>query len=179
MGIAPTFGVAFAKAQQGAGFAVPTRGSVYITVNDNDKPTVLPIAESFAELGFHLCATGGTAAFLVEHGLIVKRVNKLKEGRPHALDLLKNGDIDIVINTPLGRQSFRDDMLMRRECHASNVLLLTTISAARATVEAIRSLRENTLEPVALQELYKQYSIGPQRNAIVDELLRTTIQSEE
>jgi carbamoyl-phosphate synthase large subunit len=71
------------------------------------------------------------------------------------LDLLKNGEIDIVINTPLGRQSFRDDMLMRRECHASNVLLLTTMSAARATVEAIRSLRENTLEPVALQDLHK------------------------
>ncbi len=179
MGIAPTFGVAFAKAQQGAGFAVPTRGSVYITVNDNDKPTVLPIAESFAELGFRLCATGGTASFLTEHGLNVKRVNKLKEGRPHALDLLKNGDIDIVINTPLGRQSFRDDMLMRRECHASNVLLLTTISAARATVEAIRSLRENTLEPVALQELYKQSGNGSKRATTVDEILRTPIQSEE
>jgi carbamoyl-phosphate synthase large subunit len=154
MGIAPTFGAAFAKAQQGAGFAVPTRGSVYITVNDNDKPTVLPIARAFAALGFRLYATGGTSAYLERHGLSVQRVNKLKEGRPHALDLLKNGEIDIVINTPLGRQSFRDDMLMRRECHASSVLLLTTMSAARATVEAIRSLRENSLEPMALQDSY-------------------------
>jgi len=135
---------------------VPTRGSAYITVNDNDKPTALPIARAFSELGFRLYATGGTSAYLERHGLTVRRVNKLKEGRPHALDLLKNGEIDIVINTPLGRQSFRDDMLMRRECHASSVLLLTTMSAARATVEAIRSLRENTLEPVALQDLYIQ-----------------------
>ncbi|HWO56203.1 MAG TPA: carbamoyl-phosphate synthase large subunit [bacterium] len=161
MGIAPTFGVAFAKAQQGAGFAVPTRGSVYITVNDFDKPTVLPIAQSFVELGFRLYATGGTASYLFQHGLAVKRVNKLKEGRPHALDLLKNGEIDIVINTPLGRQSFRDDMLMRRECHASSTLLLTTMSAARATVEAIRSLRENTLEPVALQDWYRRIAASP------------------
>lgn len=167
MGIAPTFGVAFAKAQQGAGFAVPTRGSVYITVNDNDKPTVLTIARAFVELGFHLCATGGTASYLSSNGLTVKRVNKLKEGRPHALDLLKNGEIDIVINTPLGRQSFRDDMLMRRECHSSNTLLLTTMSAARATVEAIRSLRENTLEPVALQDLYRLVTVARPRDGVL------------
>jgi carbamoyl-phosphate synthase large subunit len=177
MGIAPTFGVAFAKAMQGAGFSVPTRGSVYITVNDNDKPTVLPIARAFSELGFRLCATGGTAMFLGRDGLTVRRVNKLKEGRPHALDLLKNGEIDIVINTPLGRQSFRDDMLMRRECHASNVLLLTTMSAARATVEAIRSLRENTLEPISLQDLYKISPNSPQRTSPANELLTSPVQT--
>ncbi|MBI3872761.1 MAG: carbamoyl-phosphate synthase large subunit [candidate division Zixibacteria bacterium] len=154
MGAAPTFGGAFAKSQQGAGFPVPLRGTVYITVNDHDKPTVLPIARALAGLGFHLVATRGTAEFLRRNGLECGLVNRMKEGRPHALDLLKDGQIDIVINTPLGRESFRDDMLMRRECHAQNVLLLTTMSAARATLEAIRSLRQNALEPVALQDIY-------------------------
>ena len=164
MGAAPTFGGAFAKSQQGAGFPVPLRGTVYITVNDHDKPTVLPIARSLAELGFRLLATRGTAEFLQCNGLRVTRVNKLKEGRPHALDILKNGDIDVVINTPLGRESFRDDMLMRRECHSLNVLLLTTMSAARATLEAIRALRVNALEPVALQDLHGRNPL-PHTNA--------------
>ncbi|GAB4322445.1 MAG: carbamoyl-phosphate synthase large subunit [Candidatus Zixiibacteriota bacterium] len=154
MGIAPTFGAAFAKSQQGAGFAVPLRGTVYITVNDHDKPTILPLARELADLGFRLKATRGTARFLAGHGVHADYVNKIQEGRPHALDLIKDGEIDIVINTPLGRESFRDDKRMRRECHAHNVLLLTTISAARATLEAIRSLRANTLEPIALQDLH-------------------------
>ena len=155
MGAAPSFGGAFAKSQQAAGFPVPTRGTVYITVNDNDKPMVLSIARDFVQMGFRLCATQGTAEFLRSHGLKADRVNKLKEGSPHALDMLKNGEIEIVINTPLGRESFRDDMRMRRECHALGILLLTTMSAARATVEAVRSLRDNRLEPVCLQDLHR------------------------
>ncbi|MEW5875810.1 MAG: carbamoyl-phosphate synthase large subunit [Candidatus Zixiibacteriota bacterium] len=154
MGAAPSFGVAFAKSQQGAGFAVPLRGAVYMTVNDRDKPNILPLAQGFAEAGFSILATKGTAEFLRSHGIPARLVNKIKEGRPHALDHLKNGDIDIVINTPYGRESFRDDMLMRRECHAQNVLLLTTMSAARATLEAIRALRADAQSPVALQDLH-------------------------
>jgi carbamoyl-phosphate synthase large subunit len=170
MGAAPTFGVAFAKSQQGAGFAVPLRGTVYLTVNDRDKPTILPLARGFAELGFSLLATSGTAEFLKTNGLPAGLVHKIKEGRPHALDHLKNGEIDIVINTPYGRESFRDDMLMRRECHTQNVLLLTTMSAARATLEAIRALRADAQTPVALQDLHAACAAAPVHASVPDEV---------
>jgi carbamoyl-phosphate synthase large subunit len=170
MGAAPTFGVAFAKSQQGAGFAVPLRGTVYLTVNDRDKPTILPLARGFAELGFSLLATSGTAEFLKTNGLPAGLVHKIKEGRPHALDHLKNGEIDIVINTPYGRESFRDDMLMRRECHTQNVLLLTTMSAARATLEAIRALRADAQTPVALQDLHAACVAAPVHASVPDEV---------
>jgi carbamoyl-phosphate synthase large subunit len=87
----------------------------------------------------------------------LRTIYKISEGRPNVLDMLKNGEIDMVINTPLGRDSFRDEMAMRRECYAHNVLLLTTISAARATVEAVRAQRENGLTPVALQDLHPSW----------------------
>ena len=102
----------------------------------------------------------------------MQRVNKIKEGRPHAIDLLRDSQIDIVINTPLGRQSFRDDMLMRRECHALGILLLTTISAARATLEAIKSMRQQALEPVALQDWHEPW-VEKRAGATVDHMVTT------
>jgi carbamoyl-phosphate synthase large subunit len=157
MGIGATFGAAFAKGQQATGFSVPVRGAVFVTVNDNDKPTVLPIVKQLAESGFRIVATGGTAEYLQSHGLLLRTIYKISDGRPNILDMLKNGEIDIVINTPLGRESFRDEMAMRRDCYSHNVLLLTTMSAARATVEAVRAQRENALTPIALQDLHPSW----------------------
>ena len=155
MGVGRSFGTAFAKSQQASGFAMPARGNVFISVNRNDRQTVLPIAKTLAELGFRLIASGGTAEFLSEQGLAVRTTRKISEGRPNVLDQLKNGEVDVVINTPLGRDSFRDELLIRRECYELDVLLLTTMSAAQATVEALRSLRDDSLSPISLQELYE------------------------
>jgi carbamoyl-phosphate synthase large subunit len=156
MGAADTFGNAFVKAQQAAGFAVPVRGTVFVSVNRNDREAVLPIARSFDEQGFRLVASGGTGEFLSQNGLRVDQTYKINEGRPNIVDLLKNGAVDIVISTPLGRESYQDELVLRRECYDMNVLLLTTISAAAATVEAVRALRENRLEPIALQDLWNR-----------------------
>jgi carbamoyl-phosphate synthase large subunit len=166
MGVGRSFGNAFAKAQQASGFAVPGRGTVFVSVNQHDRLSVLPIVEQLGELGFRVVATGGTADFLAKRGLNVRRTFKVnEEGRPNILDLIKNGEIDIAINTPLGAESRRDEMILRRECYELNVLLITTLSAAQATVEAIRSLRENRLEPVALQDLYPARWQGQPRSA--------------
>jgi carbamoyl-phosphate synthase large subunit len=155
MGIGKTFGEAFAKGQQGTGFSVPIRGTVFVTVHDSDKATVLPIIQHLSTLGFRIIATGGTAEFLALHDIPLRTIYKISEGRPNVLDMIKNGEIDIVINTPLGREGFRDEMAMRRECYSHNILLLTTMSAARATVEAVKAQRENSLMPVALQDLHQ------------------------
>ena len=152
MGIGESFGIAWVKAQQAAGFSLPGRGTVFLSVNDNDKPSLVPIAKELAALGFRLLASGGTAEFLKEHGLPVAHLYKVSEGRPNVLDLLKNHEVDIVVSTPLGRESYHDEVVLRRECHELGVLLLTTLSATRATVEAIRALREDNPRPVALQD---------------------------
>ncbi len=154
MGIASTFGIAFTKSQQAAGFPLPGRGTVFITVNDKDKPTVAPMAKELADLGFRVVATGGTSDYLSSEGIPVRRIYKVSEGRPNILDMIKNGEIDVVINTPLGRESFRDELVLHRECYEVGVLLLTTMSATRATVEAIRALRDENPRPVALQDFH-------------------------
>jgi carbamoyl-phosphate synthase large subunit len=152
MGIGDSFGIAWVKAQQAAGFSLPARGTAFLSVNDNDKPSLVPIATDLAALGFRLLASGGTADFLKGKGVPVERLFKVSEGRPNVLDLLKNGEIDIVVSTPLGRESFHDEVVLRRDCHDLGVLLLTTLSATRATIEAIRALRDSTPQPVALQD---------------------------
>ncbi len=160
MGIGPSFGNAFAKSQIAAGFSVPMRGTVFISVNDHDKASVTPIAKALVDLGFRLVATSGTAAFLNQHGITATPVFKVSEGRPNVQDMIKNGEIDIAINTPVGRESFRDEVILRRECYQMNVLLLTTLSAARATIEAIRSMRESRLTYVPLQDMYRGMSLA-------------------
>jgi carbamoyl-phosphate synthase large subunit len=154
MGVGKTFGTAFAKSQLAAGFAVPTRGTVFITVNDNDKKAVLPIAGEFQRHGFQVVATTGTAKFLNENGIKARTVYKYSEARPNAVDGIKNGEIDIVINTPFGRSSYLDEIVLRRACYDSNVLLLTTLSAAKATLEAIHAQKQDHLTAIALQDLY-------------------------
>ena len=103
MGVADNFGWAFAKAQMGVGGDLPLEGTVFLSVNDNDKPTLLPIARRLADLGFRLLATSGTAAYLKAQGLPAETVFKVNEGRPNAVDYILNGEIDLVINTPAGQ----------------------------------------------------------------------------
>jgi carbamoyl-phosphate synthase large subunit len=155
MGVADSFGWAFAKAQMGVGGALPLEGTVFLSVNDNDKPTLLPIARQLADLGFRLLCTSGTAAYLSARGLPTRTVFKVNEGRPNAADYIVNGEIDLVINTPLGRASFFDEEALRRTAVAYGVPYTTTLSAASAAVEAIQAMRSEQVSVSSLQEWHR------------------------
>ena len=154
MGCSDNFGAAFGKAMMGAGQRLPEKGCVFISVNNSDKQTVLPIARDLAELGFTLAATRGTAAFLRVHGIDVDVMFKVNEGRPNVADHLVNRDIDMVINTPLGRDSFFDDRAVRRAATMAQVPCITTLTGASAAVSAIKALRSQTLTVMSLQDYY-------------------------
>ncbi len=154
MGVGPTFGMAYAKAQMGVSCPLPTSGTAFLSVNDNDKPNLLPVARQLSEAGFRLMATGGTAAFLARAGLEVERVLKVSEGRPNGVDHIKNGEIALIINTPLGKASFTDEGALRRAAVAYNVPCMTTLSAAAAAVEGIMALRQGDPGVRSLQEYH-------------------------
>ena len=154
MGGASSFGAAFAKAQLAAGQRLPDKGRAFISVNDDDKASVVPVARDLAELGFTLVASRGTAAYLRAHDLDVDVVFKVNEGRPHVGDQLLNREIDLVINTPLGRESFFDDLAVRRIAMMLSVPCITTLTGAAATVSAIRALRSEELVVLPLQEYH-------------------------
>ena len=161
MGGAATFGTAFAKAQLGAGVKLPLEGCAFISVNNHDKPAVVPIARDLATLGFKLVATRGTANFLRAHGLDVEIVYKVNEGRPHVGDEILNHHIQLVINTPLGRESFFDDRIVRRIATMQSVPCITTLTGAAATVNAISALQNEGLTVRALQEYHAQIATDP------------------
>ncbi|RPJ67739.1 MAG: carbamoyl-phosphate synthase large subunit, partial [Acidobacteria bacterium] len=142
MGCGETFGAAFARAQEGVGYKLPSAGTAFVSVNDSDKPNVLPIVRDLAALGFSLAATRGTAAFLAAHGLPAEVIFKVNEGRPNIADAVVNGKIAVVINTPLGRASFFDDKALRRAAMLHGVPCITTLTGAGAAVAAIHSIRE-------------------------------------
>jgi carbamoyl-phosphate synthase large subunit len=154
MGISQDFGIAFAKSQSAAGFTIPTAGTVFISVNEHDKPGVLPHARELDALGMRILATRGTAEYLNAHGVPAEMVLKVNEGRPNCVDLIKSREIDIIFNTPLGRESFYDDGAIRKSATAHGVLVVTTLTAVAATVQAIRALREKSLDMVSLQEIH-------------------------
>jgi carbamoyl-phosphate synthase large subunit len=154
MGVADEFGPAFAKASYAAGIKLPLTGTAFLTVNDRDKPQLLPAATALVAMGFRLVATGGTATFLLEHGLPCDRVYKVLEGRPNAVDLMKNGEIQLVINTPLGRASYFDEKALRTTATQRGIPLITTLSGGEAMVEAIRALKQGALSVKSLQEIY-------------------------
>jgi carbamoyl-phosphate synthase large subunit len=154
MGGADAFGASFAKAQLSVGQRLPDTGRAFISVNNTDKPNVLPIARDLAELGFTLVATRGTAAYLRAHGLDVEVVFKVNEGRPNVADQVVNGQVALIVNTPLGRESFFDDRTVRRVAMMHGVPCITTLTGASATVAAIRALRTRTLDVRALQDYY-------------------------
>ena len=144
MGIGSSFGIAFAKSQAAVGYELPTQGTVFISVHDQDKPRVLPVAESLDKLGFDLIGTSGTAAYLRDHGIPTDTVFKLKEGRPHVVDRIKNGDVQLVINTSLGKKTSSDAYEIRRTTLAYNIPYTTTIAGAKALAEAVTSSKAVT-----------------------------------
>jgi carbamoyl-phosphate synthase large subunit len=154
MGGSSNFGVAFAKAQLAVGQKVPEGGTAFVSVNNKDKANLLPIARDLAELGFRLIATRGTAAFLRAYGLHVEVIYKVNEGRPNVADEIVNRKVDLVINTPLGRESFFDDRTVRRAAMMHEVPCITTLTGAAAAVQAIRALRQQGLGVRALQDYY-------------------------
>jgi carbamoyl-phosphate synthase large subunit len=152
MGIADSFGLAFAKAQISADGALPLQGAVFVTVNDHDKANVVPIARRFHALGFRILATEGTARYLRARGIPTERVLKVYQGRPNAVDLLLSGQIQLLINTPLGKLTQQDDYTIRRAALQHRVPYTTTLSAASAACDAIIALRSRTGEVRPLQE---------------------------
>jgi carbamoyl-phosphate synthase large subunit len=156
MGISDSFGSAFGKAQLAADNVLPSEGAIFITVNDSDKRSVTPIARRFQEMGFKLFATSGTAKHLRGRGIPVETVLKIHEGRPNGMDMMLNGDIQLLINTPLGKESQRDDYTMRQAAIANRVAYTTTLSAASAACDAILSLRSRAPSVLSLQEWHSR-----------------------
>jgi len=152
MGIADSFGMAFAKAQISADGALPLEGSIFVTVNDLDKANVVPIARRFHALGFRVLGTEGTARYLRARGIPTERVLKVHEGRPNAIDLLLSDHIQLLINTPLGKLSQQDDYAIRRAALQHRVPYTTTLSGASAACDAIIALRSRSGEARSLQE---------------------------
>jgi carbamoyl-phosphate synthase large subunit len=152
MGIADSFGMAFAKAQISADGALPLEGTVFVTVNDHDKQTVVPIVRRFHELGFRIVATEGTARHLRSRGVPAERVLKVHEGRPNAIDMILSGDVQLLINTPLGKLTQQDDYLLRRAALQHRTPYTTTLSAASAACDAVIALRSRARTVRSLQE---------------------------
>jgi len=155
MGIAESFGMAYAKAQHAADGALPMEGGVFITVNDHDKVSVVPIARRLHELGFTIFATEGTARHLRVRGIPAERVLKVYEGRPNPIDLLLSGQIGLLINTPLGKLTQQDDYTIRAAALAQRVPYTTTMSAASAACDAIIALRSRNRDVRSLQEWHQ------------------------
>ncbi|MFP5264891.1 MAG: carbamoyl-phosphate synthase large subunit [Blastocatellia bacterium] len=156
MGVAESFGAAFLKAQQGAGTLLPREGAVFISVNDGDKREIIDLARGLHEMGFKLVATRGTQRKIEGAGLPCGFVYKVNEGRPNVTDLVKSKQINLIINTPLGRVSFYDERSIRRAAMQYSVPCVTTMTGAVATVAAIRALREEEMTVRSLQEYHAQ-----------------------
>src|SRR5690606_32139731 len=152
MGIDDSFGMAFAKAQISAGMDLPLEGAVVLTVNDRDKPTVVPIARRLHDMGFRLMGSEGTARHLQGRGIPCERIFKVNEGRPNMVDLMISGEVAMLINTPLGKRSKYDDRAMRRAAIANGIPYVTTMSAASAAADAISALRNRRREVRSVQE---------------------------
>ena len=151
MGIDKDLGVAFAKSQMAAKPSLPDSGDVFISVKDHDKERAVEIARALSELGFGIISTAGTGALLKKNGISVKEVYRLSEGRPNVIDLIKNGKVSLIINTPQGTVPRQNENLIRSEAIKHNVCIMTTISAAAAAVDGIRSLREKGYEVRSIQ----------------------------
>jgi carbamoyl-phosphate synthase large subunit len=163
MGIADTFGQAYAKAELAAGEALPTTGTVFLSTHDRDKPTLVPVARELAAKGFALVATSGTADVLRAAGLTVESILKVHEGRPNIEDAIRSGQIQLLINTPAGRQAAHDDRDLRRAALEYDVPTVTTLAGARAAVEGIAALQEHhSVEVTALQDIHAPWgATGP------------------
>jgi len=154
MGLDQDFGRAFAKAQIGGGAVLPQNGSVFISVRDHDKPLLTAAARRVVDMGFEIVATSGTADFLSAQGVPATRINKVLEGRPHIVDAIKSGQIQLVINTSEGPESIRDSFSLRRAALLERIPYYTTAAGAIAAVQAISALRDGALEVRTLQSYF-------------------------
>ncbi|GBH30512.1 carbamoyl-phosphate synthase large subunit [Sphingobium xenophagum] len=154
MGIDSDFATAFAKAQIGAGTMLPTGGTVFISLKDGDKQVILPAAKKLAAMGFRIIATGGTATFLADHGIAVETVNKVAQGRPHIVDRITDGDVQLIFNTTEGWQSLKDSKAIRTSALRAKIASFTTAAASVAAADAIEALRDHPLEVRSLQSYY-------------------------
>ena len=146
--------MAFAKAQIGGGMMLPDGGKLFVSVKDSDKPVILPAVRQAVDLGFSVCATGGTADFLIGHGIDVERVNKVAQGRRHIVDMIKDGEIGLIFNTTEGWQSLKDSESLRRSALIGRIPYFTTASASVAAAQGIAALRTRKLEVRTLQSYH-------------------------
>jgi carbamoyl-phosphate synthase large subunit len=155
MGIDEDFGLAYGKSQIACGNRIPLTGKIFISLKDKDKPSSVPIAKKLLELGLSLVATRGTAGYLSAHGLAVEVINKVAEGRPHIVDLIKNRAIDFIVNTVSGAQAQKDSFSIRQSALQYKVPFTTTMSGARAVVNAIEILKKKQMHIKPIQEYHK------------------------
>ena len=154
MGIDDTFPMAFAKSQMAASSPLPEKGTIFISVADRNKLDMVPIARQFAEMGYHLIATHGTAEALRAHRIPIEKIPKIQEGRPNLIDMMKNGQIAMILNTPSGKGRRTDEGRIRAAAVTHRVTCITTLAAAQAAVDACRALREKQLTVTALQDRF-------------------------
>ncbi|NQT32042.1 MAG: carbamoyl phosphate synthase large subunit, partial [Candidatus Omnitrophica bacterium] len=155
MGAADSFELAFYKAQEAAGAKLPTKGNILLTVADKDKEAILPLAEKIQSLGFSIYATEGTSRFLKENKIENTKINKLHEGRPNIADAIKNDELQLIINTPIGKDSKHDDSYIRMMSIQKKTPYVTSIAAAEASIAGIEAVKNGgTIFPKALQEYH-------------------------
>ena len=154
MGISNDFAIAYLKAQLGAGEQLPRSGTLFVSVKDSDKSLVAPPVRALAELGFRVIATGGTADYLTSQGIAVSPVNKVAQGRPHIVDKIKDGEVDLIFNTTEGWQSHRDSASIRASALMAKVPYFTTAASAVAVARAVGAERDHSLEVRSLQDYY-------------------------
>ena len=154
MGIADDFAIAFLKSQIGGGVQLPSRGTLFVSVKDSDKSAIAPPVRALLDLGFEVLATAGTADYLRGQGLEVRQVNKVAQGRPHIVDKIKDGEVDLIFNTTEGWQSHKDSASIRASALMAKVPYFTTAASSAAVVRAIGAQREHSLEVRSLQDYY-------------------------
>ena len=157
LGLSPSYGEAFYKAQEATQSPLPLKGTVLISVNRKDKPAVVEVARSFAEDGFHIMATGTTYELIRQAGIEAEKVKKLYEGRPNILDMITNGKIQLIVNTPVGKESIHDDSYLRKAAIKAKIPYMTTMAAAKATAKGIKYVKEHGNGAMkSLQELHSE-----------------------
>jgi carbamoyl-phosphate synthase large subunit len=154
LGMADSFGLAFYKAQEATQLPLPSEGTVLITISDKDKSAALAAAKQFKDMGFKIKATKGTSRFLSANGIKSESILKMHEGRPNILDSIKNGEINLVVNTPAGKQSKYDDSYIRKAAIKYKIPYITTVAAAAATVKGIAAYRKNQGQIKSLQSYH-------------------------
>jgi carbamoyl-phosphate synthase large subunit len=156
MGIDESFEMAYAKSQIAAGQKLPLAGKIFVSVQDKDKPVIYPIVKEFVNLGFEILASSGTGGFLQAKGLSVRIIQKVYEGRPNVVDYMKNNEIALIVNTPSGKKPRKDITSIRTIAVSRGISLVTTIPGAKATLLAIKKLKETPLKVKSLQAYHRE-----------------------